>query len=139
MTGKTQTTNKDGQEWDQAADWAQQGVNCAGEVATCASEAIGHVASAVGATASRKVDELAEAAGAQIQNLSEKISQNAPEGGILGSATRQVAQTVRKGGEYLEDRKLSGLTDEISTIIRSNPISAVVIAFAMGWMMARKR
>lgn len=128
----------DKREWSQASEWANQAKSSAGDAAMCASEVASHAAAAVGATISQKADDLVAQAGAGVNALGERIAQQLPQDGVLGSASQAVANKVRQGGDYLQEQGLSGLTDDLSNAIRSNPIPSMLIALGIGWFIGRK-
>jgi len=127
----------DKREWSQASDWAGQAATSAGEAAMCANEVVNHAAAAVGAAISSKADDLVAKAGAGVNALGERISQQLPQDGMLGSASQAVANRVRQSGDYLQEEGLSGLSKDLSEAIRSNPIPAVLIALGIGWFIGR--
>ncbi|HEY4261865.1 MAG TPA: hypothetical protein VGM98_16965 [Schlesneria sp.] len=124
-------------EWSQASDWANQAKSSAGEAAMCASEVASHAAAAVGATISQKADDLVAQAGAGVHALGDRIAQQLPQEGMLGGASQAVVDKVRQGGDYLQEQGLSGLSDDLSAAIRSNPLPAVLIAMGIGWYIGR--
>ena len=148
------TGNK--QEWaptvdkaKEAADKTKAAAASVGELASDAACAVGAMASQAacdaGAMASqaacdvgKKADNLTASAGVGIQQWGDRLSKNAPHDGVVGSASQAFAKTIREGGEYIEDAKLSGITEDLAVLIRRNPIPAVLIALGLGWMVARK-
>jgi hypothetical protein len=124
-------------EWSQASDWANQAKSSAGEAAMCASEVASHAAAAVGATISQKADDLVAQAGVGVHALGDRIAQQLPQDGMLGNASQAVVNKVRQGGDYLQEQGLSGLSDDLSAAIRSNPLPAVLIAAGIGWYIGR--
>ena len=138
MSNATLTPGVKNEEWNQAEGKAR-------DAAACVTEMAGHAASAVGAMASqaacdvgKKADGLAASAGVGIQGLGDRLSQNAPHAGMLGSASQAVARSIHGSGEYLEGAKLSGMTEDVAQLIRRNPIPAVLIAVGLGWFVASK-
>ena len=125
-------------EWSQATDWANQAKSSAGEAAMCASEVASHAAAAVGATLGQKADDLVAQAGAGVHALGDRIAKQLPQEGMLGNASQAVVNKVRQGGDYLQEQGLSGLSDDLSAAIRSNPLPAVLIALGVGWYIGRK-
>ncbi len=156
MSNSTTTLGVKKEDWAQAADKAKEAASSVGEQLSQAGTAIGamvsQAGSAVGSMASqagsmasqaasdvgRKADDLTASAGVGIRHLGDRLDRSGPQEGVLGSASHAVAQTVRDGGEYLEDAKLSGVTRDVAQLIRQNPIPAVCIAIGLGWLMARK-
>jgi len=138
MSNSLRTPGLNDQNWDHAANGAQEVVASAGEMARQAASAVGGMASQVANDAGAKADEMAARAGAGIQGLGDRLSKMAPQSGPLGSASQAVAQTVKEGGQYIENSKLSGIAEDIARMIRRNPIPAVLIGIGLGWFARRK-
>jgi hypothetical protein len=56
---------------------------------------------------------------------------------MLGSATRAVADTMENAGKYLEDKNLHGMVDDMSGLIKRNPIPAVLLGLGIGFLLGR--
>jgi len=115
-------------EGGQAMDKAREATFQAG---TKAREAVSSVAQAAGHTA----DSLAASAGSGMRSLADTISRNAPHEGLMGDASKTVARTLRQGGKYLEREALSGLMEDLGTLIRNHPLSAVMMAVGLGYLI----
>lgn len=125
-------------QWGQAGESAQAAagstVEMAGHAALGVSELAGQAMGGVG----KKVDELAENAGIGIQNLGDRLHENTPNTGPLGYASRAVVGGVKGGGEYIEEAKLSGMAEDLSSLIRKHPIPSILIGIGVGWFLGRK-
>jgi len=110
----------------QMADKARDAVAGVGEMAT-------HTAAAVG----KKADDLTAGAGTNIKNWGETIAEKGPHQGVLGQATHAVAETLKEGGRYIEEAKLSGMADDVTQMIRRNPIPALFIGIGVGFLLGR--
>ncbi len=137
MSSSTLTSNVK-EEWNQATNKAREVADSVGEMASQAGCAVGAMASQTACDVGRKADDLTVSAGIGIQGLGDRLSKNAPQTGVLGSATQAVAKSVKDGGEYLEGAKFSGMTEDVAQLIRRNPLPAVFIAVGLGWFVARK-
>src|SRR4051794_11632552 len=93
------------QTFDKARDIASQGVEKAKEAASSVGEMVGNAASNVG----RKADDLASSAGSGIKNFGDTIREHGPKEGMLGEASKTVANTTKQVGRYLEEEGLSGM------------------------------
>jgi ElaB/YqjD/DUF883 family membrane-anchored ribosome-binding protein len=98
-----------------------------------AKEAVKGFAGQVG----EKADDAAGAAGRGLQSVAETIRENTPDKGVMGAASRAVSDTIAKGGEYLENHQLSGMADDVTALIRNNPVPALLIAAGVGFLLAR--
>jgi hypothetical protein len=56
---------------------------------------------------------------------------------MLGSASSSLARTLEQGGEYLEHEGLSGISKDLTNVIRRNPIPALCIGIGLGFILAR--
>jgi hypothetical protein len=137
MSRSTLNPRVNNQEWALAGDDAKEVAASVGKMAGHAVSAVGAMASQAASDMGKKADDLTASAGVGIQELGDKLSQNVPHAGVIGSASQAVARTVKEGGEYLEGAKLSGITEDVARVIRRNPIPAILIAIGLGWFVGR--
>ena len=148
MSSSTTRPGIENNDWAQATEKAKEAAASVSEMASLAASAVGvmssHVASDASVIASqavrdvgKKADQLAANAGVGIQGLGDMLSKNSPQAGVLKGASDAVAGVVKEGGEYLQEAKLTGLTEDVSHVIRRNPIPSVVIALGVGWFIGR--
>jgi hypothetical protein len=76
-------------------------------------------------------------AGADIKKWGDTIGSSAPHEGVLGQASQAMADTLREGGKYLEEAKLSGVADDFVNMIRRNPVPAILLGVGVGFILAR--
>jgi hypothetical protein len=48
-----------------------------------------------------------------------------------------VASALDSSGRYLEEQGLSGMADDVTNLIRRNPIPAMLIGVGLGFLLAR--
>jgi len=72
-----------------------------------------------------------------MESLGETVRSKGPESGFLGKATGAVAGALESGGKYLEDKKISGMADDLTDMIKRNPIPALLIGVGLGFLLAR--
>jgi len=118
---------------DQAQDKANQAADKAKDAMHNAGDAVHSAAAAVGQTADRAVS----AAGSGIQNLADTARRNLPHEGVMGTASKYVADGLEAGGKYLEDKSLSGMTEDLGGLIKNHPIPAVLIGLGVGYLLGR--
>jgi len=75
--------------------------------------------------------------GEGMQNLAQTVRQRGPDAGVLGSAADTVADTLEQGGRYIQSEGLSGMTDDLTTQIKRNPIPALLVGIGFGFVLAR--
>ena len=137
MSNSTMKPGIDKQEWALATNKAKDAVASVGDMASHATSAVGAMASRAACDVGKEADQLTANTGAYIEGLGERLSKNTPRSGILGSTSQAVAEAVREGGEYLQDAKLSGMTEDVAHVVRRNPIPAILIAIGVGWFVGR--
>jgi ElaB/YqjD/DUF883 family membrane-anchored ribosome-binding protein len=108
---------------------AEQARDVAGNVADKAKSA----AAAVG----QQAEHLTERAGSGLRSLGETVRDHGPSSGYLGSAAEAVASGLESGGRYLEREGLSGMADDLTNLIRRNPIPAMFVGIGLGFLLAR--
>jgi len=55
----------------------------------------------------------------------------------VGSGIRTVGDRIEAGGRYLEERDLSGMVSDIGSLIRRNPVPAVLVGVCVGFLLSR--
>jgi hypothetical protein len=94
-------------------------------------------AKGVAAAVGDKADSAVSAVGSGVQSVGETIREKGPQSGILGKATSGLASALETSGHYLEEQGLSGMADDVTSMIRRNPIPAVLIGIGIGFLLAR--
>lgn len=118
---------------DKAKEAGAQAVEKAREAVSSVGEMAGQAASAVG----KKADDYASSAGSDIAGWGKNLSESSPHTGIVGQASQALATTLKEGGHYLEDAKLSGMADDVTKLIKQNPVPAVLIGVGIGFILGR--
>jgi hypothetical protein len=72
-----------------------------------------------------------------MQSLAGTLREKMPHEGMMGTAGSAVADTLERGGRYLQEEGLSGMAEDLTALIRRNPIPAMLIAFGVGFLIAR--
>lgn len=121
--GKERNQNQETEKPD-LAEKAQEGVGTLAEMASDAVTAIGQGA-----------DSIAENAGHGIRGLGDMLEKNAPQEGMIGSASHTVAETLRESGKYVEEAKLSGISDDLTHVIQRNPFASVLVGLGVGYLL----
>jgi len=158
------TMRKDDQ--NKAKDQAGQAMDKGREAASHAGEAASHAAAAVGQKASdmasslthkaqdaastvankaqdaastvgHKAEDATASMGHGMQTLASKVRDNTPHEGMLGSASDAVASAIEGAGKYVEDKNLTGMMDDVTGLIRRNPVPALLIGLGVGFLIGR--
>jgi len=107
-------------------DKVQEGAQQAKEMGKQAIEKVG-----------QKADDATAAAGRGMQGVADTIREHTPGSGMVGSAAKAVSDTIDKGGRYLESEKLSGAMEDVTDVIRSHPVPALLVALGIGFILGR--
>jgi hypothetical protein len=94
-------------------------------------------ASGVAASVGHKAEDATSTLGTRMQSLAGTLRDKAPEEGMMGKASSAVADTLESGGHYLEEQGLRGMAEDVTELIRKNPIPAVLIGVGFGFLLAR--
>jgi phage-related tail protein len=84
-----------------------------------------------------KADQAAKAVGAGMESLGEAVQQHIPATGVLHDAADAVAAKLESGGGYLEANGLKGVGEDVTNLIRRNPVPALLIGVGVGILLAR--
>jgi hypothetical protein len=103
------------------------------DVASSVADKAKDAASAVGQGA----ENATHAVGSGIKSLGETIRDKGPHGGFMGTASSSLAGTLESSGRYLEREGLSGMAEDVTNLIRRNPIPALLIGVGLGFCIAR--
>lgn len=122
----TQAVDKAKEVGSSIADRAREAVSSVGTMASQAASAVG-----------KRAEDMTASAGADIKKWGDSMTSNPPQGGTMGHVSQAVGETLREGGRYLEDAKLSGMADDVSMMIRRNPVPAVLIGIGVGFILGR--
>jgi len=119
------------------ADAAKSAAAQAGDKIKETAGSVGQMASNVASTAGRKADEFTSSAGTSIKNFGDTIRENTPQSGILGEASKTVANTTKQVGQYLEQEGLSGMVEDLTNLIKRNPVPAILVGVGLGVLIGR--
>jgi hypothetical protein len=72
-----------------------------------------------------------------MESLGETVREKGPDKGILGTAKEKVAGALETSGKYLEEKNLTGMVDDLTDLVRKNPIPALLIGVGLGFLLAR--
>jgi hypothetical protein len=129
---------------NKAQDLGAAALQQAKETASSVADRAGDAASSVGQRMSdaahytgQKADDATAAAGGGLKSLASQVRQRGPHDGMLGSATEGVAGALDRTGDYLGERRLSGMAEDFTNLVRRNPIPALLIGVAVGFLIAR--
>jgi len=118
---------------DQASHLASAARDKAGDLASTARDTASDLASSAG----HRAEDATAAVGSGMQSLAGTLRQSGPSEGMLGSAKSVAAEALDSTGRYVQQEGLSGMADDLSDLIRKNPIPALFIGIGVGFLLAR--
>jgi ElaB/YqjD/DUF883 family membrane-anchored ribosome-binding protein len=118
---------------DKAKDAASSVADKARDVASSVADKTKDVASRVG----QKADDMAGRAGSAMESAASTVREHAPQSGMFGSAASKVADTLESGGRYLREEGMTGLAEDVTDLIRRNPIPALLLGLGLGFLLGR--
>lgn len=143
-TGKAVKDNIQGfgsQAASTAADGIQSGTDYVAERAQQAVDSVSDYASrgmkGAGEYFDRKSAEATSAVASGFRSAGDALRDRLPHDGAIGQASAAVAQRLEDAGEYIETEGLRGIEDDISELIRRNPITSLMIGIGLGYLVAR--
>jgi len=120
-----------------AGQKVQDVAQAAGQKAQDLAHTAGQKAQDLAHTAGQKAEDATSSLGSGMKTAADKVRENTPHEGMLGKASEAVASTLEKGGSYLQDKNLSGMADDVTEMIKRNPIPAVLIGVGLGFLLGR--
>lgn len=84
-----------------------------------------------------KADQAVSSTGKGMESLAGTVRDRGPQEGILGKATAGVADTLDRTGQYLDEHGVSGMVDDLTSMIKNHPLPAILIGVGIGFMLAR--
>jgi type IV secretory pathway TrbL component len=109
----------------------------AGQAAQLAASSALGKAQDMASNAGKRVEEATSALGERVQSMAGSLRDRGPHEGMLGTATGRVADSLDTAGRYLQDEGIAGMAEDVTEIIRRNPIPAVVVGIGFGFLLAR--
>jgi ElaB/YqjD/DUF883 family membrane-anchored ribosome-binding protein len=133
-----QHTDKAKDSMHTAADAAKDAASHVGQAASSAASTVGKKADEWTNAAGKKAEEWTASAGSKVESLADTIRDKGPSGqGMLGRANEAVASTVERTGEYLQDKNLHGMMNDMTDLIKRNPLPALFVGLGVGYLLGR--
>jgi len=122
---------------DKARDMASSAVETVRDTASNVADRAKDMASNVAdtardwaSTAGHKVSDAASSVGSGLGSLASSARENVPGG-------EYVADALESGTRYFQEHSFRDMADDLSGVIRRNPIPALLIGIGIGFLLAR--
>jgi len=137
-TGNTGNTGSTGSTGHGAQDLKNKAQDVASNLGQRAQDAASSAAQTARETASnlgQRAEDSLSNVGERMSDLAGTLRDRAPREGMLGNAASSVASGLETGGRYLQEHGFSDMSDDLSSLIRSNPIPSLLIGFGAGFLV----
>src|SRR5438270_12211914 len=122
---------------DKSKELAAAVAQAAGGMAKDAASAVAQRAGDAASTVGRTAEDATSAFGGNIESLGHTLREKAPHDGMLGTASCAVAGTLESSGRYIKEQGLTGIGEDLNTLIHRYPMQSVLIGIGIGFGMAR--
>jgi uncharacterized protein YjbJ (UPF0337 family) len=92
----------------------------------------------LGTAAANKANEAATVVGEKIGSLAHVIRENAPHDGPVATAATVVVDGLESTSSYLREKKFDHLAKDVTALVRSYPVRALLIAVGLGYLLGRR-
>jgi ElaB/YqjD/DUF883 family membrane-anchored ribosome-binding protein len=89
------------------------------------------------ATASDKATDVMSTAGDKMTTLAQTVREKAPVEGRAGEVAYTAAETLERGGRYLQEADPQMVRTDLERIIRQHPIESMLVGLGLGYLLAR--
>ena len=87
--------------------------------------------------AGKRAEDARCAVGSSVKSLGDSVRSAAPEDGVVHNAADSFASGLESAGKYLEEQDFSHMAEDVTNLIKRNPIPAICIAVGVGFLLAR--
>jgi len=122
---------------DRGMDKMRDAAGHAGQALSSAANAAGGALSSAASTVGHKAEDVTSSVGTGLQSLGEKVREKGPDSGLLGKGKDAVAGAMDQAGRYIEDRNLTGMAEDVTNLIRRNPIPALLVGVGLGFLVGQ--
>jgi ElaB/YqjD/DUF883 family membrane-anchored ribosome-binding protein len=118
------------------ADKANQASEYVSEQASKMASSAMHSAENAGKYMGQKAADTRHSVGSSIKSMGESLKSAAPEG-VMHDAACSLGETLTSTGQYLDEHGISAMTEDLTNVIKRNPLPAVFIAAGIGFLLAK--
>lgn len=116
---------------------AEDATAYAGHKVEDAAAYVGHKAEDAASYTGQKAGDASAAVGSGLRSLGNTVRERGPEGGMTGDASEAIANTLESSGRYLQEEGLKAMTEDVTNLIRRNPIPALLLGVAAGYLAGK--
>jgi len=116
---------------------AEDATSYVGHKAEDAASYVGKKAEEAASYVGQKTGDASAAVGSGLRSFGNTVRDRGPEGGIAGDASSAVADSLESSGRYLQEEGVKDMAEDLTNLIRRNPIPALLIGVAAGYLVAK--
>ncbi len=116
---------------------AESAAAYAGRKADDAAAFVGHKAEDAAHFVGQKTEDAETAMGTGLRSLGQNVRNHGPDSGVAGEATSAVADTLDSSGRYLQEEGIKDIAEDVTNLIRRNPVPALLVAIGAGFLIGR--
>ena len=123
-----------------AASAGQSAADAASYVGRKAEDAaafVGHKTDDAVSYVGQKTNDASAAVGDGLRSLGNSVRERGPSTGVAGDASASLADSLESGGRYLQEEGIKAMADDVTNLVRRNPIPALLLGVAAGYLVAR--
>ena len=113
--------------------------DAASSAADKARETASHVADKAkefGRSAASTAESATSKVGGGFENMADRLRESAPREGMMHNAANRVADSLERSGRYLQEEGLSGMAEDLTSVIKRYPVPAVLVGIGVGYLIA---
>jgi hypothetical protein len=118
------------------ADKANQAGQYVSEQANKMASSAMHSAENAGQYVGHRAEDARHAVGSSIKSVAESIKSAAPEG-MMHDAACSLATSLESTGKYIDEHGINAMTEDLTNVIKRNPLPSVLIAAGVGFLLAK--
>jgi len=134
-TGNTGSSGSTGSTGQDLKNKAQEAASNVAQTARDAASSAAQRAQEVAGNLGQRAEDALSTVGERMSGLADTIRDRAPQEGVLGTAAGSVASGLETGGRYLQEHGFGDMADDLSSMIRSNPIPSLLVGFGVGFLV----
>ena len=114
----------------------QDAASYIGEKAKAATSSAMHSAEDAASYVGKKTDDGLHAVGSGLKSFGDTVRHQAPGRDMLKDGMCAVADTLENTGKYLEEGGVAGIAEDMTNLIKRNPIPALFVGIGVGFLLA---
>jgi len=95
-----------------------------------------HSAENAGQYVQHRAEDARHSVGSGIKSMGESLKSAAPDG-MMKDAACSLASSLESTGKYIDEHGINAMTEDLTNVIKRNPLPSVMIAAGIGFLFAK--